>query len=210
MELRKITEADLEGRGVVGMADTPNLSAIEMQKKVEEVVRTVVIPVINRNVDSTVSKQELYETVLKAGSGDMLTEYYDENGDGSVNRADNGIFVYSCTGNVLEGNGVYGIFKATSGGTMHSFTVNGRNCAVKCGDESSVELTEGCWYSFILDGDTVNFRQGGAGLNFRISGGIAQPASPVENTLWVKTDAENPVMCFLLHSLKKRRKDWYG
>ena len=37
MELKKITEADLQGVGVVGMEDTPNLSALEMQKKVEEV-----------------------------------------------------------------------------------------------------------------------------------------------------------------------------
>ena len=47
MKLRKITEADLQGVGVIGMEDTPNLSALEMQKKVEEVVREVVIPAIN-------------------------------------------------------------------------------------------------------------------------------------------------------------------
>ena len=36
MELRKITDRDLQGYGVIGMADTPNLSAREMQEKVEE------------------------------------------------------------------------------------------------------------------------------------------------------------------------------
>ena len=90
MSLKKITDTDLQGYGVVGMEDTPNLSARAMQEKVEEVVRKVVIPVINRNVDSTASKQDLMEAVFNAGAGDMQASAYDSNKDGIVDRADNG------------------------------------------------------------------------------------------------------------------------
>ena len=35
MSLKKITEADLAGKGVCGQADVPGLTAAEMQAKVE-------------------------------------------------------------------------------------------------------------------------------------------------------------------------------
>ena len=51
MALKKITDADLEGKGVKGQADVPGLTAEEMQRAVEQIVREVVIPVLNGNVD---------------------------------------------------------------------------------------------------------------------------------------------------------------
>lgn len=72
MALKKITESDLTGKGVRGQADVPGLSAAEMQAKVEEIVRDVVIPNINGNVDeceaSFATKEELEQVVLTAGS----------------------------------------------------------------------------------------------------------------------------------------------
>ena len=41
MELLKILEKDLEGTGVLGQPEVPGLSAFEMQRKVEEIVRDV-------------------------------------------------------------------------------------------------------------------------------------------------------------------------
>lgn len=189
MELKKITSADLEGKGVVGMADTPNLSALEMQNKVEEIVRSVVIPVINHNIDYTVSKKELNETIFNSGSGDMMTEFYDSNLDGIVNSADNGNFVYTHTAGSLAGSGRFGVFRATQSETLSAVSINGGIYSVRCGGEREIELTAGSWYSFILDGDTVNFKQGGAGLNFSVVGGTVQPASPKENTVWINTSA---------------------
>lgn len=52
MEYKRITENDLAGKGVVGQADTPALSALEMQNKVEEIVRDVVIPSYNNLVEA--------------------------------------------------------------------------------------------------------------------------------------------------------------
>ena len=190
MTLKKITDRDLQGYGVIGMADAPNLSARQMQEKVEEVVRSVVIPAINRNIDYTASKQDLADAVLNAGAGDMAAVFYDTNGDGIVNKADNGFFIYTHSENSLTGRGENGRFKATAAGTYASFAVNGTSCAVKCGEDTEIELVTDVWYTFILDGNTINFKQGGAGLNFRIVGGTVQPASPKENTIWINTDLE--------------------
>lgn len=90
----------------------------------------------------------------------------------------------------LTGSGENGKFKATESGTFGSFNVNGEWKQVKCGEESSMDLIAGCWYTFILDGDTVNFNAGGAGgggLNFAVVGN-PQPVSPKENTIWIDTD----------------------
>lgn len=72
MSLKKITEADLAGKGVCGQADVPGLTAAEMQQKVEEIVRSVVIPTMNENAgaieENFATKSELGEVVLESGS----------------------------------------------------------------------------------------------------------------------------------------------
>lgn len=88
MALKQITDKDLIGKGVLHMEDTPNLTALEMQKKVEEVVRTIVIPVMNENTAQTATLQDLGEAIQQAGGGDMSTLIYDPNKDGSVLLAD--------------------------------------------------------------------------------------------------------------------------
>ena len=45
MAFKRIEDADLTNKGVVGQENTPNLSALEMQKKVEEIPRKVIIPI---------------------------------------------------------------------------------------------------------------------------------------------------------------------
>ena len=51
MAFNKITDADLVGKGVIGLPDTPNLSTTEMQNKFEETSRDVVIPKINEVIE---------------------------------------------------------------------------------------------------------------------------------------------------------------
>lgn len=148
--------------------------------------------------EETYTKEEtntaINNKVIQMGAGDMARADYDVDEDGAVDRADysetagNGIFVYTHTAGVLTGSGTNGKFKAAVTETVSSLAVNGTACAVKCGEDSEIELVEGCWYTFILDGDTVNFKQGGAGLNFKIVGSTTQPASPKENTIWINTD----------------------
>lgn len=72
MSLKKITDADLAGKGVCGQADVPGLTAAEMQAKVEEIVRSVVIPAMNQNTEKIESdyatKEELGDVVLASGA----------------------------------------------------------------------------------------------------------------------------------------------
>ena len=72
MSLKKITDADLAGKGVCGQADVPGLTAAEMQAKVEEIVRSVVIPAMNQNTEKIESdyatKEELGDVVLSSGA----------------------------------------------------------------------------------------------------------------------------------------------
>ena len=67
MSLKRITEDDLAGRGVRGQADVPGLTAAEMQEKVEEIVRSVVISAMNENSEKIeenfATKEELGEVV---------------------------------------------------------------------------------------------------------------------------------------------------
>lgn len=92
--MRKITEADLVGKGVVGQEDTPMLSASEMQHKVEEITRDVVIPAVNNLVDEVENRYTKDETdkaindkVEEIGAGDMAKAVYDADGDDVVDNA---------------------------------------------------------------------------------------------------------------------------
>lgn len=72
LEEKKITERDLEGKGVIGMPDVPGLSAEEMQRKVEEIPREVIIAKFNELIDWLLdygaTKEELQNIVINAGA----------------------------------------------------------------------------------------------------------------------------------------------
>ena len=245
MAFNRIDARDLEGKGVLGQSDVPGLSALDMQNKVEELSRGVIIPHFNQLIDklteygapvesgeivalrtsekgdlqfstdgqtwfavadhalakkadaeNVYTKSETEEAisrrVIEIGTADMSMGVYDTDHDGVVNRADvanNGVFIYTHSGHNLTGSGTNGQFKATSSGNFTSFNINGTRYAAKTQGETGVDIIAGAWYAFVLDlsDNTINFKRGGAGLNFRIVGGTSQPASPTENTIWVET-----------------------
>jgi hypothetical protein len=47
----KITDEDLQNKGVIGLPDTPGLSTSEMQAKFEQTAREVIVPKLNQLVD---------------------------------------------------------------------------------------------------------------------------------------------------------------
>ena len=65
MELNKITDNDLEGKGVFGQADVPGLSAEDMQKKIEEIVREIAIPKINEVIEYIIQQLATQEDLEK-------------------------------------------------------------------------------------------------------------------------------------------------
>lgn len=83
-----IQPEDLTGVGVIGMADTPGLTAAAMQAKLEETARQVVIPRFNAAMTeaadalktrptATEVQQLLDEQIVANGVGDMSRVIYD-------------------------------------------------------------------------------------------------------------------------------------
>ena len=72
MELEKIKDSDLVGKGVVGQADVPGLTAEEMQRAVEQIVREIAIPKINEVIEYIAGKvatqEDLQKLLLDSGS----------------------------------------------------------------------------------------------------------------------------------------------
>lgn len=60
-----IREEHLTGLGVLGMADTPGLSTAEMQKKLEELSRELIIPRVNLVLEELTRQQETTNTALE-------------------------------------------------------------------------------------------------------------------------------------------------
>lgn len=98
MSYKKIEGSDLLNKGVIGLPDTPGLSKEDMQSKLEEIARAVIIPAFNALIDSLVerdgnvyTKEEveaaINNMVLTTGAADMRTGVYDTDGDGIVDKA---------------------------------------------------------------------------------------------------------------------------
>ena len=89
MALKKITDADLEGKGVRGQPDVPGLTAEEMQRAVEQIVREVVIPILNGNVDEIntnyATKSDLNNIVINAGA---VTSVFGRRGEVKPQKGD--------------------------------------------------------------------------------------------------------------------------
>lgn len=72
MELEKIKDSDLEGKGVMGQPDVPGLSAKDMQKAVEQIVREIAIPKINEVIEYIAGKvatqEDLEKLLIDAGA----------------------------------------------------------------------------------------------------------------------------------------------
>lgn len=72
MELNIITESDLSGKGVIGQPDVPGLTALEMQEKIEEIVRSVAIEKINEIIqylnEYGATREDLEDIVINAGA----------------------------------------------------------------------------------------------------------------------------------------------
>ncbi len=86
----------------------------------------------------------------------------------------------------LSGLGANGYFTATFSGTVETITINGIEYIAKQGASIGIDLESDALYSFIIVGDTINFKSGGGGLSIKIVGGTERPTSPKENTIWVK------------------------
>ena len=101
MGVEKIADADLNGKGNIGKADTPGVTLSEMQRIMDEIPREVLVPKINAIIDDVNLKSVRAETYTKTetdtainnkmiaiGAGDMAKSVYDPDGDGIVDDAE--------------------------------------------------------------------------------------------------------------------------
>lgn len=52
MALRKVLDADLDGRGIIPLPNRPTLPAQTMKQRFDQLARDVIIPILNQNVDT--------------------------------------------------------------------------------------------------------------------------------------------------------------
>lgn len=71
----KITEQDLANRGVKGLPDVPGLTTEEMQRKLEEIAREILIPKVNELVEGLNNAN----SNLKITENDVTTGYEHSN-----------------------------------------------------------------------------------------------------------------------------------
>ena len=167
-----------------------NLNAVTGASEIGVVVPTGVTG--DSNVQSVINGLKKYtdDKVIEAGAGDMLKAIYDTNNNGKVDNAElatsaeNGIKPYTQNAGTLTGSGENGKFKATDSNVYENFTINNVTYSVQQGEETEIELIQGCIYPFFLDsGDsTINFTSGGA--NGIPSGEFATPTDDIK--IWLK------------------------
>ena len=115
----KITEEDLRGKGVVGQPNVPGLSTLEMQQKVEQVVREVAIPAVNRlveelaaaaaaqsvgaaNPESTGGGETTVQTVLDAIAEHLLVHKQDGENPHGVTAEQTGAYTRTETDQAID------------------------------------------------------------------------------------------------------------
>lgn len=111
----KITNADLAGKGLVDLPDTPGLSASEMKAKFEELSKSIIIPKLNELIDALnalniVQSREI--KAIKVTNEGILEVSYD--GESFVATASSGHLIVDEDGNempqrarlVIEGSSV--------------------------------------------------------------------------------------------------------
>lgn len=206
----KVTENEISTHNVKSAADTYSRdNDIKENKNIFDRLPELIATKLNRLIDKLeqegISKEEtaqrIAQAVFDSGAADMQKAVYDSDNDGIVDKAKNGFhwYIHSKSGTVhnLTGTGENLKFVATADwNTGDSLRINGvvAYCFNAVGERLEDEelFKENCTVTCITDGVNTFFKQGGAGLNFKIVGGTAQPASPKENTIWVNTDMSIP------------------
>lgn len=93
MLYEKITDKDLQGKGVVGLPDTPQLTAQDMQEKFEETARSVIVPKFNSLIDClTAHGQPVQsENVMLVRIGENGDLQMSQDGENWRNAAENAL-----------------------------------------------------------------------------------------------------------------------
>ena len=170
--MRKITEQDLQGRGVMGLPDTPGLSREQMQEKFEETARQVIVPAFNELVDELGGAQGasaigidpidgfdaenvqaalgavkgyVDEKIIATGAADMQAGVYDPT------HKERDIFAYADEAAEAVVGKTF-VLSCTTTDTTHALTgLNGAEGLLTCAFTADADFAEG--NTFTVDGN---------------------------------------------------------
>jgi len=105
MSYTKITQADLTGKGVIGLPDTPNLSTTDIQEKFDEIALDVIVPKFNdlsdeldaSNIDEAIKSNDITNMRLNA---DMAIEVSSDGGSTWSGTASSGHRIMDGSGTI--------------------------------------------------------------------------------------------------------------
>lgn len=132
----KITEQDLANRGVKGLPDVPGLTTEEMQRKLEEIAREILIPKVNELVEGL---NNANSNLLKCHiNGDASIEilYFKWSG---VVTAGQTVNFGDFTANIPTGKSLFGLF-LTPKCTIHISMSYYDNCIFAYSESFSGEI----------------------------------------------------------------------
>ena len=161
MSYTKITEADLTGKGVTGLPDTPNLSTSDMQAKFDELVKDVVVPKHNTLIDE-----------LEASTGASSVGAKDINGANSTvqNEFDNRyakseinvLLENKVDKEVGKGLSTFDFTKAYKN-KLNGIEDNANNYVLPKGTQTTLGGVKGDGETFTIDENGVGHAIGGGG-----------------------------------------------
>lgn len=110
MAINEIKPADIVNKGVIGLADVPGLTTAEMQKRMDELAKDVIIPKVNELVKGVNATNESLTEVEKK----LITNFVSEKSLLSV--SENGkYYTIGCSDlPPCGGNGMYGYLDVTA------------------------------------------------------------------------------------------------
>lgn len=213
-----ITGEDYAGNDVASAPDDLTGTSAQNKAIFDRLVKTVVAPKHNQTVDellqlsqSTYTKSEtttlIDEKMIAIGAGDMRAAQYDPSGEiaagGGIEAAlaINGVqafaHTYADSVHALQGSELATNIKFTATAPYSegdTFTVNGTPCTAQSADGEALQggcFVAGAVVQCFLNGTQLNFKAGGAGLNFKILAVAHEddlPQTAAENTIAVITD----------------------
>lgn len=120
----KITEQDLANRGVKGLPDVPGLTTEEMQRKLEEIAREILIPKVNELVEGLNNANSNLQKCHISGDINLEMLYFHWGGNVTAGQTVN---VGSFESNIPKGKSFVCMFMTPLANTHVSLSYLGRN-----------------------------------------------------------------------------------
>ena len=165
MAFTKITADDLVNKGVVGLADTPNLSTVDMQKKFDEIATDVIVPKHNDLIDELEDENAAASLGAVDGAGNPSTVQAELNGIKQQGYTKTEVDALLSNKVDTEPNKGLSTFDFNAGykAKLDGIEDNANNYVLPKGTQSSLGGVMGDGTTFTIDSNGVGHAVGGGG-----------------------------------------------